>query len=46
MKQFITNQTYHEVWNILEVKNEIKEKIPEDVLKHIYKNARKSRIFF
>ena len=41
MKQFITNQTYLEVWSILEMKNEIKTKIPEDVLKHIYQNAKK-----
>ena len=45
MKQFITNQTYLEVWNVLELKREVKEKIPEDVLKHIYQNAKKSRIF-
>lgn len=45
MKQFIENKTYLEVWNILELKNEIKTKIPEDVLKHIYQNAKKSRIF-
>ena len=45
MKQFITNQTYLEVWNILEIKNEIKTKISEDVLKHIYRRAKKSRIF-
>ena len=41
MKQFIENKIDLEVWNILEAKNEIKTKIPEDVLKHIYKNAKK-----
>ena len=42
MKQFISNQTYHEVWKILELKKETKERIPEDILKHIYKKAMKS----
>lgn len=45
MKQFIETKTYLEVWNILELKKEIKIKIPEDILKHIYQNAKKSRIF-
>lgn len=46
MKQFIENEIYLEVWNILETKNEIKTKIPEDVLKHIYKNAKKVEYSF
>lgn len=45
MKQFIETKTYLEVWSILEMKKEIKTKIPEDILKHIYQNAKKSRIF-
>lgn len=45
MKQFIENEIYLEVWSILEMKNEIKTKIPEDVLKHIYQKGKKSRIF-
>ena len=41
MKRFIETKTYLEVWSILEVKSEIKEKIPVSVLEHIYKNAKK-----
>ena len=46
MKQFLETKTYIEVWNILETKNEIKKKIPQDVLNHIYKNVKKSGYSF
>lgn len=39
MKQFISSKTYSELWKVLEEKTEVRTKIPEDVLKHIYKNA-------
>ena len=39
MKQFISSKTYSELWKVLEIKTEVREKIPEDVLKHIQKKA-------
>lgn len=39
MKQFINSRIYSELWSVLNVKTEVKEKIPLEVLKHIYKNA-------
>lgn len=42
MKQFISNKVYYEVWKVLEIKKETKEKIPEEILTHICKKANKS----
>ena len=39
MKQFISSKTYSELWKVLEIKTEVRKKIPEDVLKHIKFNG-------
>lgn len=46
MKQFINSRIYSELWSVLNVKTEVKEKIPLEVLKHIYVNAMNSGYSF
>lgn len=46
MKQFISAKIYRELWNVLNIKMEVKEKIPLEVLKCIYKNAMNSGYSF
>ena len=43
MKQFISDETYSEIWEVLKVKKEFAKKIPEEVLKHIYSKVAKSK---
>lgn len=46
MKQFISDETYSEILEVLKNKKEVAQKIPEEVLKHIYDKALKSRCKF
>lgn len=46
MKQFINSRIYSELWSVLNVKVEVKEKIPLEVLKHIHINAMHSGYSF
>lgn len=43
MRQFISDETYSEILEVLKVKKEVAEKIPEDVLHHMYDKVVKSK---
>lgn len=42
MSHFINDRVYKEVWEVLQIKKEIRDKIPNDVLQHIKKSALQS----
>ena len=42
MNRYIKDKLYKEVWEVLQIKTEIKDKLPNDVIKHIQKSASKS----
>ena len=43
MKQFISDNAYSEILEVLKEKKEIAQKIPEEVLRHIYIKANKNK---
>lgn len=43
MKQFISDETYSELFEVLKAKQDFTNKIPEEVLRHVYNKVAKSK---